>query len=471
MVAYVVPNGEQTFLDMNGDPLSGGFVHFYAVDTNELADTWQNFDQFVKNTNPITLDQAGRAIIWGVGKYRQVVTDQFGTVQWDRNTEAGIDFSNVTGPVVINGTMTVNGASTFNGDTTTNGNAHINGTLGVSGDTTLAGLSAVAPKFTVGGSWDGNPTFQQGMTLLNGACVNGMLTNGIPSCLIRVDNNNDLQLGVGVSGQVQVLADGGLVVTTGGLVVDGPFAATFDSVTVLRGQVIDGNLAVGGSTVLQDLTVQGNETVSGNLTVNGAINLHDAVINNLTVNGTETVSGAAHLLSTLAVDGNTTIGGDLAVTGVITSSGGGSGATRFPVVVNSQFEMVAGTSGAPAPPPSSPVSTHVSIGTDTYYFFWEPFDPTMGVGSGAYNSFSASFDLPNNPGIGFTIEYRIGNPGATGGHFVLTAFFIPSSGTIDGVPILTITDAWDTGPISNNAAFGTSGKLVNIGSNVWRRLI
>src|SRR5215472_16605708 len=108
----LVQNGRQTFLDMNGDPLSGGFVYFYAVDTNDLIPTWDDVGQTTLNPNPVVLDQAGRATIWGVGKYRQVVTDQFGNVQWDRVTEAGVDFSNITVPVVINSTLTVNGVST-----------------------------------------------------------------------------------------------------------------------------------------------------------------------------------------------------------------------------------------------------------------------------------------------------------------------------------------------------------------------
>jgi len=79
------------------------------------------------NTQPIVLDQAGRALIWGVGQYRQVVEDQFGNVQWDRVTSAGVTVPvpgevtgdlNVTGNAIVGGSISAQNAN-ISGVTTT----------------------------------------------------------------------------------------------------------------------------------------------------------------------------------------------------------------------------------------------------------------------------------------------------------------------------------------------------------------
>lgn len=118
-MAEQMDNGEQTFLDQNGDPLSGGLVFFYAPGTSAYSPTWQDPGGTVLNTQPVVLDQAGRAVIWGIGRYRQVVEDQFGNVQWDRTTSAGITVP-VTGQVT--------------GDLSVTGNAIINGSLSVASE-------------------------------------------------------------------------------------------------------------------------------------------------------------------------------------------------------------------------------------------------------------------------------------------------------------------------------------------------
>jgi hypothetical protein len=79
-------NGEQTFLDANGDPLSGGKVYMYIPSTTTFKNTWQDEGETILNANPIVLDAAGRCIIYGNGKYRQYLTDQFGTLVWDQLT-------------------------------------------------------------------------------------------------------------------------------------------------------------------------------------------------------------------------------------------------------------------------------------------------------------------------------------------------------------------------------------------------
>lgn len=69
----ILPPGETTFLDENGHPLAAGCAYFYVPGTTSPKATYQNAAQTVANTNPVQLDAAGRAIIYGTGTYRQVV--------------------------------------------------------------------------------------------------------------------------------------------------------------------------------------------------------------------------------------------------------------------------------------------------------------------------------------------------------------------------------------------------------------
>lgn len=82
----LLPNGQQTFTDENGNPLAGGSVYFYVPGTTTAKFTYQDPGETVPNTNPVVLNAAGRAIVWGVGEYREVVYDQFGTLIWDQLT-------------------------------------------------------------------------------------------------------------------------------------------------------------------------------------------------------------------------------------------------------------------------------------------------------------------------------------------------------------------------------------------------
>lgn len=85
-MATILPTGETTFFDGNGNPLAGGKVFFYIPDSTTFKDTYQDSDQNVVNTNPVILDSAGRAIIFGSGTYRQVVFDAIDNLIWDQVT-------------------------------------------------------------------------------------------------------------------------------------------------------------------------------------------------------------------------------------------------------------------------------------------------------------------------------------------------------------------------------------------------
>lgn len=86
MTATLLPNAEQSFADANGVPLAGGQVFFYVPNSSTPKNTWKDSGSTILNTNPIILDGAGRAIIYGTGAYRQVVQDANGNTIWDQLT-------------------------------------------------------------------------------------------------------------------------------------------------------------------------------------------------------------------------------------------------------------------------------------------------------------------------------------------------------------------------------------------------
>lgn len=79
----LLPNAQQQFCDANGAPLAGGLVYFYVVGTTTPKTTYKDSALTVPNTNPVILDAAGRATIWGSGLFRQVLLDVFGNTVWD----------------------------------------------------------------------------------------------------------------------------------------------------------------------------------------------------------------------------------------------------------------------------------------------------------------------------------------------------------------------------------------------------
>lgn len=86
----LLPNGMQYFTDLNGAPLAAGCVYFYIPGTSTPKDTYLDAAQTQLNLNPVQLDAAGRAIIYGTGVYRQVVKTapcgSLGTQIWDQLT-------------------------------------------------------------------------------------------------------------------------------------------------------------------------------------------------------------------------------------------------------------------------------------------------------------------------------------------------------------------------------------------------
>ena len=101
MSAVLLANGQQVFLDANGKPLAGGTVAFYQVGTLTPKDTYTDQTGTTPNANPLTLDSAGRAVIFGIGAYRQILKDSLGNTIWDATVaDAGSLISAAMQPVV-----------------------------------------------------------------------------------------------------------------------------------------------------------------------------------------------------------------------------------------------------------------------------------------------------------------------------------------------------------------------------------
>lgn len=85
-MATLLPYPELTFFSNAGVPLAGGKVYTYVPGTTTPKQTWQDANASILNTNPITLDSAGRAIIYGTGSYRFIVQDAAGNTIYDQVT-------------------------------------------------------------------------------------------------------------------------------------------------------------------------------------------------------------------------------------------------------------------------------------------------------------------------------------------------------------------------------------------------
>lgn len=85
-MATLLPPGEIQFIDGNGSPIAGGTVAFYIPNTLTPKDTYQDSGATILNTNPVVLDAAARAIIYGSGAYRMIVKDASGNLVYDQLT-------------------------------------------------------------------------------------------------------------------------------------------------------------------------------------------------------------------------------------------------------------------------------------------------------------------------------------------------------------------------------------------------
>jgi hypothetical protein len=113
-MASLLPNAKSQFLDGDGHPLAGGSIAFYVPGTTTASPTWQDAAATIPNTNPITLDGSGMAVIYGSGAYRSVLTDSAGNLVWDADTA---EFNTASGLTITGGisagSITTTGDGTF----------------------------------------------------------------------------------------------------------------------------------------------------------------------------------------------------------------------------------------------------------------------------------------------------------------------------------------------------------------------
>lgn len=120
--ATLLPNGEQQFIDANGNPYANGRVFFYSnyPTCTILKNTYQNEAGSVLNTNPVVLSAAGRATIFGSGAYCQVLKDQNGNTVWtkytsDTSSASNLGWGGTSGGTANAQTVTVSSFSSTNG--------------------------------------------------------------------------------------------------------------------------------------------------------------------------------------------------------------------------------------------------------------------------------------------------------------------------------------------------------------------
>ena len=94
----LLPIPEQQFIDQNGRPYAGGTVATYVPSTSTPKTTWADNGGSAVNPNPLTLDAAGRATIFGDGDYRLILQDALGNLVYDKWTSSTI--SDAMMPVV-----------------------------------------------------------------------------------------------------------------------------------------------------------------------------------------------------------------------------------------------------------------------------------------------------------------------------------------------------------------------------------
>lgn len=66
------------FFDNNGNPLVGGLIYSYVAGTNTPQASYTDASGSTPAANPVVLDSAGRADIWGSGVYKFVIKDSVG---------------------------------------------------------------------------------------------------------------------------------------------------------------------------------------------------------------------------------------------------------------------------------------------------------------------------------------------------------------------------------------------------------
>lgn len=153
-LASILPQPETQFCDANGVPYAGGKVYTYIPSTSTPKNTWQDAGATVLNTNPITLDSAGRCLMYGEGQYRILLKDSLGNTIYDQLSQ---DLLGVLGTVAYenigpnlkddgagNLVSKITTAGTLTAATTTDLGSITTDVITISGNTTITGFGSSA---------------------------------------------------------------------------------------------------------------------------------------------------------------------------------------------------------------------------------------------------------------------------------------------------------------------------------------
>jgi hypothetical protein len=102
-MAALLPSPELQFIDADGKPYAGGTLTTFVPGTTTGKTTWRDPAATVANTNPITLDTAGRCICYGDGNYRLILDDAAGNLIFDQPSTTLVSVA--MAPVVIAPTL------------------------------------------------------------------------------------------------------------------------------------------------------------------------------------------------------------------------------------------------------------------------------------------------------------------------------------------------------------------------------
>ena len=114
MTASLMVNGRKQFFTADGEPAAAGFAYYYVPGTMTFKQTWKDSAQTIANTNPVVLDAAGTAIVYGAGTYREYVTDSQGNLLQDALTADSVQPS-----LLCTGLVLTTGAAVASTDTFT----------------------------------------------------------------------------------------------------------------------------------------------------------------------------------------------------------------------------------------------------------------------------------------------------------------------------------------------------------------
>ena len=84
MSGSLLPTSQQWF-DNNGNPLAGGKIYTYVAGTSTPKASYSDYALTSANPNPVILDSAGRASIWGAGGFKLVVKTSAGTTLYTQD--------------------------------------------------------------------------------------------------------------------------------------------------------------------------------------------------------------------------------------------------------------------------------------------------------------------------------------------------------------------------------------------------